>query len=194
MQTYDNFTNHIKKFSESIYNEYRSLQHEGAARGAMTELLEGIDFNSAVEFGCGTAPCLDCVKEQGKQTLGITIGDEPCSHEVLREDMHFTSLPDQSYDLAIARHVLEHSPIPLILLSEMRRIAKQYAIVIVPTPTERMINYQNHYSVFSNIVWEKFFSLTGWSVLKFRAENYFFDGHPAVSVWDSEYRYLLKAK
>jgi len=189
MSTYDNFTRHISKFSESIYNEPPSPHHTRAAREAMAELLEGIEVNSAIEFGCGSAPCLDYLKEQGKETFGITFGKEECNHPVLREDMHFTSLPDQSYDLAIARHVLEHSPIPLILLAEMRRIARNYAIVIVPTPTPRMVNYTNHYSVFPDFVWERLFVLSGWAIEKFRAENYFFD---TSQVWDSEYRYLLK--
>jgi len=56
--------------------------------------------------------------------------------------------------------------------------------------TKQTVDYENHYSVFPDFVWEKLFSLTGWSVLKFRAENYFFD---SSQVWDSEYRYLLKA-
>ncbi len=189
MQTFVNFSAHIRRFSANIYDEPHSPQHTNAAKRALTELLDGIIFNSAVEFGCGTAPCLDIIKEMGKATFGVTIGMEQCNHEVLREDMHFTSLADGSYDLAFARHVLEHSPIPLIMLAEMRRIAREYAVVIVPTPTQRMINYKNHYSVFPDFVWERLFTLAGWSVKKFRAESYFFD---VSQVWDSEYRYLLK--
>jgi len=189
MPTYDNFFRHIGKFSQNIYDQLPSPHHTKAANSAMAELLEGLEINSAVELGCGSAPCLDYLKEHGVKTLGVTIGKEDCNHEVLREDMHFSTIPDGSYDLVIARHALEHSPIPLILLAEMRRISKNYAIVIVPTLTQRMVNYTNHYSVFPDFVWERLFVLSGWAIKKFRAENYFFDPD---KTWDSEYRYLLK--
>jgi len=187
---YSNFFKHIEKLQQSIYNEPWSPHHAAAARDAVIEFLKPLDFESVVELGCGTAPCLDAVLELGnKRTLGVTIGHENNKHEIIRDDMHFTDLPDNSFDIVIVRHALEHSPIPLILLMEMARISKRWALVIVPTPTEPMIEYQNHYSVFDSKVWEQLFKIAGWKVLKFKEINYFFRPD---KTWDAEYRYLLE--
>ena len=186
---YTNFEKHLEKIYKDVYNEPRSPQHTNSARETLEEFCKDLDIRRAVEFGCGMAPSLDLLKEWGVETLGVTMGTEIPDHPVLREDMHFTSLENQSYDLVIARHVLEHSPMPLILLMEMRRVARKYAIVILPYPDEWAIRHRNHYSVFKSANWEWLFELSGWKVLNFKKSNYYNEPeHPYF-----EYRYLLEA-
>jgi len=186
---YINFEKHLQKLYLDVYDEPQSSQHTNSARETLEEFCNNLDIRRAVELGCGTAPSLNWLKEHGKETLGVTMGHETSLHEVLREDMHFTSINDQSYDLVIARHVLEHSPMPLILLMEMRRISRKYALVTVPFPDEWAIKHRNHYSVFDDINWRWLFELSGWKVTNFKNANYYNEpDHPFY-----EYRYLLEA-
>lgn len=187
--SYTNFERHLQKIYSQIYNEPHSEPHTTASINMIDEFCSDISFDSVVEFGCGTAPILDKMKELGKTTLGVTLGGENVNHEVIREDMHFTTIGDGYCDMVVARHVLEHSPMPLILLMEMRRIAKYYALVAVPIPDTRTINHPNHYSVFPSRNWEYLFSLAGWKVLKFKAVDYCIEPEYTYR----EYRYLLKA-
>lgn len=186
---YSNFENHLQELRKQIYNEPHSYWHTKAAEEALTEYCKDLKFTNVLELGCGTAPCLDLMKKWGKETLGITLGNEIVNHEVLREDIHFTSIPSQSFDMIIARHILEHSPMPLILLMEMRRIARKYAYVALPVPDPRSIQHPNHYSVFEKINWEYLFYLSKWRVLRFKQVDYCIE--PTYTY--REYRYLLNA-
>jgi 2-polyprenyl-3-methyl-5-hydroxy-6-metoxy-1,4-benzoquinol methylase len=187
--TYQNFEKHISKLTQDIYNEPSSSQHTNASKELIEEFCKDLIFDSVVEFGCGTAPILDEMKKMGKKTLGITLGGEVVDHEVLREDMHFTTVADSSFDMVVARHVLEHSYMPLILLMEMRRVATRHALVVVPVPDERMIEWRNHYSALPKENWEWLFKLSRWEVLKFKEAVLLQEEHYTYK----EYRYLLKA-
>src|SRR3990172_10320173 len=115
-----NFEKHLEKLASQIYSEPPSSQHTNASKELIEEFCRDLSFQNVVELGCGTAPCLDILKSWGKETFGVTAKGEIVNHSVYRGDMHFTGLADQSYDLVIARHALEHSPMPLILLMEGR--------------------------------------------------------------------------
>lgn len=181
---------HYQRLLGNINRELTSPHHTRAAHEAVAHLCEGLEFESVVELGCATGPTLDAMRAMGKKTFGITFKDEPNSHEVLREDMHFTSLKDKSFDLVATRHVLEHSPMPLLLLLEMRRIAKKYALLILPTETERMIwTWTDHYFVLSRSQWEKLFEVAGFKIAKFEQAKYL---EYEAGKWDEEYRWLLK--
>ena len=152
------------------------------------EFLKDLDFKTVVELGSGLAPLLDILVGWDKKTLAVTLGNENIKkHKVLREDMHFTSIADESYDLVISRHSLEHSYMPLILLMEMHRISKKYGLVIVPMPTEEMVDWQNHYSVFDDRTWRRLFEISHWKVIRFADNKYF--GRTKDDLL--EYRYLL---
>lgn len=185
---YSNFEKHLQKIYSEIYNEPRSLQHVNATREMLEEFCKDLSFSNVIELGCGTAPALDFLKGWGKETMGVTLGKEEVNHPALREDMHFTVIPDQSYDMVIARHILEHSLMPLILLMEMRRIVRKYAVVVVPIPDERMIQHKNHYSVFPKENWDWLFKLSNWKILKFKQVD--FCKEPDYIY--KEYRYLLE--
>jgi hypothetical protein len=185
---YNNFERHIQRLSRDVYPEPVSLQHTNASKDVLEKFCRNLIFDNVIEFGCGTAPSLDILKSWGKTTFGVTLKDEVVNHPTIREDMHFTNLPDTSYDLVIARHVLEHSYMPLILLMEMRRVAIKYALVVVPTSDKKMIEWPNHYSVLPKENWEHLFKLSRWEVLKFEEAPYCFEPEYTFI----EYRYLLK--
>ena len=178
---------YLERLKTQIYNEPRCEHHTKASIEVVNEFCGDLIFDSVIELGCGNAPILDEMKKMGKKTLGVTLGGETSDHEVLREDMHCATVADSSFDMVVARHVLEHSPMPLLLLMEMRRIAVKYALVVLPEPTRLSIDYPNHYSVFRKRLWEKLFGLAGFKVVRYKKARYYFE-----DVWFYEYRWLLK--
>lgn len=181
---------HYEKLTKNIRPELHSPHHEAAAHEAVKNLCTKLHITSVVELGCGVAPLLDVFKSMGAKTTGVSYVQEHNQHEVIRADMHATGLPDASYDLVASRHTLEHSPMPLLLLMEMYRLSKQYALAILPTHTPRMITtWIDHYSVFDQVGWEKLFQVAGWKVRKFEQAPYFLN---EFGEYDEEYRWLLE--
>ncbi|MEQ8767265.1 MAG: class I SAM-dependent methyltransferase [Planctomycetota bacterium] len=177
---------YLDELAIDVYHEAATEWHTEAARETAESMLLPLEIESALELGAGTAPTLDVLRANGKQTSAVSIGAEPCEHPVLHADMHFTGLADESFDLVVARHVVEHSPMPLLLLMEMARLARRYALVVVPCDEDIWIEWRNHYSVFSRAMWRKLFDRAGWRIVQEQ------DG---LLVPDStEWRFLLEKK
>ena len=70
-----------------------------------------------------------------------------------------TSLPyrDKSFDIVVARHVLEHIPEPLKALREWKRVARNRVIVMVPNnPTTE--DHETHLYAWSQPALNNFFN------------------------------------
>lgn len=155
---------HLETLAEDVYHELPTPHHTAAAHHAVDDLLVGLEFRSALELGCGTGPTLDRLAELGKETRGVSLGAEECAHPVVHADMHFSGLPADCCDLVIARHIIEHSVMPLLLLMEMARLTRRYALVVVPCDEEIWVDWHNHYSVLSKPMWRKLFTRAGFSI------------------------------
>lgn len=127
---------------------------------------------------------LDRLAELGVETRGVSLGAESCDHPVLHEDMHFSGIANGSVDLVVARHIVEHSPMPLLLLMEMHRLTARYALVVVPCDDVIWVEWHNHYSVFGKPLWNKLFARAGFRVV---AEE---DG--PLEPDSTEWRFLLE--
>jgi ubiquinone/menaquinone biosynthesis C-methylase UbiE len=157
---------HLDDLAADVHHEPTTAHHTAAAHDAVESLLSGLEIRSAVELGCGPAPALDKLAQRGIQTMGVSLGDESCAHEVLRADVHFSGIGNNAFDLAVARHVLEHSPMPLLLLMEMYRISNRYALAVVPCDDQLWIDWPNHYSVLSKAMWRKLFRRARFEILR----------------------------
>jgi SAM-dependent methyltransferase len=177
---------HLDELASDIYHELPTPHHREAARETVDEYLRSIEFESVIELGCGAAPTLDFLAAMGKRTKGLSLGFESCSHPILRADMQFSGLRDGATDLVVARHVLEHSPMPLLLLMEMARITTRYALVVVPCDEEIWVNWPNHYSVFGRPAWRRLFDRAGFTIER--------EGDGRLEPDSTEWRFLLKKK
>jgi len=148
----------LDALAADVYNEIPTEHHTAASCKTAQTLLTGLQITDALELGCGSAPTLDWLKARGVKTLGVSLGSEPCDHALVHADMHFSGLPTSSADLVIARHTLEHSPMPLLMLFEMARLSRRYALVVVPCDEQIWIDWPNHYSVLSKPMWRKLFT------------------------------------
>ncbi len=185
-RNYRHFDRYLDELARDVYNESPTQHHKEAAQDVVDGMLAGLHIETVLELGSGSGPCLDRLASSGKKTYGVSLGTEKCAHPVLHADMHFTNMPPEQYDLVIARHVLEHSPMPLLLLMEIHRLSRRYALVVVPCDDPVWVNWSNHYSVFSKLLWRRLINRAGWEVVK--EQDAYFD-NDAISV---EWRFLLE--
>jgi hypothetical protein len=134
------------------------------AKDVFDKWLEFLPAASVMDAGCGdTAFMQPWFEKAGYEYTGIAIGvDNP---DILDMDFSFTSFADNSFDLVLARHSLEHSPMPIITLMEWNRISGIYLCVVNPNPDYWGKIGRNHYSVVEKeqiIEWAR---LAGWEVM-----------------------------
>ena len=138
-------TAHLQDAYERQYRDGQSTWREIGARQKVKNIAEvtgGKRFGRVLEVGAGDGSLL--------QLLGQHLADELCALEIsdsalqrirerqipqLREAQRFDgyAIPyaDQSFDLVILSHVLEHVEFERKLLRELRRVAR-YQVVEVP--------------------------------------------------------------
>ena len=135
---------------------------------------------SVLDVGCADGFALKIFRDAAfKKYMGVTsnIGDvdelrygQPGYASFRQSDMHRIALwPSGNYSLVWARHVLEHSPIPLFMLEALRNQMDPdgYLYVEVPSATtvsEHAMN-PNHYSCFGREAWQGLFYKAGLPVV-----------------------------
>lgn len=151
--------------NDLVYEEPRIPVHEQIIRCAAIPMLEerGIVSGMRVlDVGCGTGFALADFLVKGYDAVGITLGTDydKCKElglPVLKQDQNWMDLPNSSFDLVFARHVLEHSIMPLWTLAEYWRVLKPGALlyVEVPCPDSWILHERNrsHHSVLGEQMW-----------------------------------------
>ncbi len=98
--------------------------------------------NSILDLGCGSGELLIFFKEKGFNVTGIEI--DPITSQFLKntynlnvfnQDMDSSfPFPDNSFDIVISRHSLEHTHNPLNVLLEIHRVLKPNGRLILGLP------------------------------------------------------------
>lgn len=162
------FTEFLDKIHQSIYPEQESQVHQEISK-TMLESMKDKPYwpqppAKALDVGCGRGYSLMLFKEHGHEVVGLTLGGEDAEHcasqgfHTVFEDMSFTSFPDGHFDIVWARHCLEHSPWPLLTLTEWHRILKPAGVIYIEVPAPDTCcaheTNENHYSVFGWQQWK----------------------------------------
>lgn len=123
---------------------------------------------NVLDVGCG-AVCIaePFFKKLNIEYQGITVGKEyvqakGAGYNVLNMDMSFLEFPEGHFDLIWARHVVEHSPMPLITLMDFHRVSRNWLCLIVPKPEFFGRTGKNHYSVLYDDQWKFLLNMAGW--------------------------------
>lgn len=177
MTDYTRFRAHLETLRKSVYREPRFDYHEKMIDSAMGHFVKTGSFNSVLDVGFGTGYSLDKFKELGIKATGITLDNEErqaaifVGHDVHLMDMAFLDFADDSFDLVWCRHALEHTVLPIIALMEFWRVLKTGGNLYVEVPADNVVHLENpnHYSLFSDGVWQALFRKVGF-FLMFRGQ------------------------
>lgn len=176
----------LKQCASTAYPEPESNLHSQISEGAVKFFFDQIwkpvvhGLTPVVlDVGCGSGFMYAHFRDRGWNWDGITLDDDaitafedkhssasdPEPGNINKRDMHNLGVIfHKSYDLIWARHVLEHSPIPLKVLVDFKQILKPggYLYLEMPAPDTQSMHAMNpnHYSVFD---------IHGWVGLIFKA-------------------------
>lgn len=160
---YEVINKYVEEFSGEILSQPIN-NHEGwACESVYKEFLEPLNVKSVLELGAGAGTLLYMFPEDIVRD-GLSKGNEQPHY--IHGDMNTPPVDDNSYELVIARHTVEHSLMPMIMLCEMARVTKNYALVVVPTCTKEIAEMINHYAVFTPTAWRAMFMKAGFEVIQ----------------------------
>ncbi len=155
MKDYEQFDKHLAELTGDVYAQPPDPGHTEWAVDVVQEyctIPEGI--NNVLDVGCGQGFLAQEFEDIGLHWTGVTIGEdyEICKKKKLNvknTDMSFLPFRDDEFGLVFARHVLEHSPFPVITLMEWRRVCHGWLVLVAPGSDYWGWAGKNHYSVMS---------------------------------------------
>lgn len=172
MRDYTHIDEYLNELAGDVYAQPEDEWHTQMTYEVLNQWIAGLDIVSVLDVGCGaTAISEPFFREHGVIYMGISLGEDvdtarKLGKNVFDADMSFVDLTEGIFDLVWARHVLEHSPMPLLTLMEWHRIARKWLCLIMPNPTHFTYVGRNHYSVMEphHIVW--LLRRAGWKVVQ----------------------------
>ncbi|GAB1455423.1 hypothetical protein MASR2M48_07300 [Spirochaetota bacterium] len=132
------------QYETSKHLEYRaislkSLKEAGLVPQDSTDQLG--KQRSILEIGCATGALLSTFKEAGWNATGIELGPSMAAYarsvfglNIIEGTIESAQLPDESYDVVMATHLIEHLNDPRSFLKEARRLMRPGARLYLITP------------------------------------------------------------
>lgn len=159
------------KIEKETYPETESDLHNDITNRVLDNFLSTDLLKNTVrilDIGCGKGPALKIFKAKGLNATGITLNEEDVKDclklgfDVYKMDQSYLQFENETFDFIWARHVLEHSFMPLYTLEEYKRVLKPEGIIYVEVPAPGTIFRHemnpNHYSVFDKNIWLNLFT------------------------------------
>ncbi len=168
------FLEFLEKTEKEAYPETPMNIHTEITQLAFERLGEFTTIDSStrvLDVGCGQGPALRHFREKGALVVGTTLNStdlDVCraqGFEVHAMDQSFMDFEDKSFNLVWARHVLEHSVMPLYTLHEFHRLLSDEGLLYLEVPdtdTDAAHAWNlNHYSIFTKQSWFALFDKAG---------------------------------
>ena len=211
MRDYSRIDNHLDELAKDVYPQPVDPAHTRWAEAAISQFAIGFedDTETVLDVGCGEGFCQPLFANLDIEWTGVTLGKHDYEEAkkrgtVYNYDASFMPFEDNSYDMIFARHILEHSPMPLITLMEWHRIASKYLILVFPAPEYWLYYGKNHYHMMNKEQLWWLLARSGWKIydrFDFTTEHkaymdyYMLDNKPKDRVWHGppqivEYRIL----
>jgi 2-polyprenyl-3-methyl-5-hydroxy-6-metoxy-1,4-benzoquinol methylase len=112
-------------------------------------LLGASDERRLLDVGCGSGDFLSLMRDAGWDVTGVEpdvsaaeFARERCAIPVVGSVLEDAGFPDQSFDVIVLNHVIEHVFDPVGLLKECARVAKPSGTIIVVTPNVASSGYR----------------------------------------------------
>lgn len=166
MRDYTRFDKRVEELTGDVYAQPPDPGHTAWALHALewiksTIFVDKQPEGKVLDVGCGQAFLSKPFEQMGLEWTGVAIGEDVTfgkaklaefgldEGKVQDADMTFLPFEDKEFDLVFARHVLEHSPFPIISLMEWHRVTAEdgYLCLVAPAPHWWKYGGQNHYSI-----------------------------------------------
>lgn len=185
-----NSINRALEWARSIQLFAPISEHHRRAVSQLWPIIEPLGIRTALEVGIGEPPGLvvEMLEEHGIDAGGLDVqpgGD-------VQADMHDLPFEDDSIDLVVSRHSLEHVLIPYVCLFEMKRVSRNWLLVIVPVESEKSLDWPDHLHGYSKGGWELMFKRAGLTIQHYELGDHTEEHARQSGAWkDEEYRFLL---
>lgn len=171
MRDYQHIERYLNILAVDIYPQPPDSGHQAMLENICKKWLPVLtNLKSILDVGCGQGQAFPILKQYAKRVEGITLGSDFdfCRTKGLKvtlADMSFLPYPDEDFDLIFARHVLEHSPAPLLSLMEWWRVSRQWLLLVLPDPKHYGYGGKNHYYVFIREQMDNILGQAGWRAI-----------------------------
>jgi SAM-dependent methyltransferase len=151
-------------------------------------MLEDRGICNALDAACGEPPShlTKMLRGHGIEVVGM---DNHAEADV-DGDLHDIPFPDNSFDLVVARHCLEHVLIPYVVLRELIRVSRKYVLVVVPAPWGTMEIRWEHLNCTDSGSWERMMAHCGLELVQRSEGDFTAKGDPPR--FNIEWRWLLE--
>ncbi len=141
---------------EALYREHPRVHHgTDNSQACIDRIAKDVLGQSVCDVGCGTGFLLDKIREKRKGLNRLTGVDFVIDDADALDDIEYVSakienLPfkDNEFDTVICTHVIEHVLDYRQAIAELRRIARQRLIIIVPREREYKYTFNPHFNFF----------------------------------------------
>lgn len=168
MRDYQNVERYLNRLLADIYPQPPDPGHQAMIESVCTNWLSKLTgLSSILDVGCGQGQAIPILQRYAKEVQGVTLGSDAaiCNQKKYRvnmSDMTFLPYTDDRFTLIFARHVLEHSAMPLLTLMEWHRVSHQWLLLVLPDPAHYTFGGRNHYYVLLREQVDNLLQNTGW--------------------------------
>jgi len=186
IRNYRSFDRHLDDLMDDIYPAPSDKCHTSWAYEVIKEFMPHMpcEKREVLDVGCGDGFARKIFELYDWNWTGATLGKAELINmsdsdldKIYETDMTMLPFADNSFDCVFARHVMEHSPFPLISLMEWRRVARKYLMLVVPNGAFWGMGARNHYYLLSTTQIKVLFKRAGWLVTK----------ETELKAWDSSF-------
>ena len=124
---------------EQIYQNYNTIGTERRTdlnQRSVRYMMKNLhpESKTILDAGCGKGYLLKELKKSGYQVTGADIFDDPGNFEFsyIKASVQSLPFPDESFDIVISTHTLEHIIDIKKAVTELKRVAGKQIMVVVP--------------------------------------------------------------
>jgi len=178
MRDYSKIDKYLTDLIKDVYPQSLDETHTNQTKTVffsfISNLIQEGKVKTVLDAGCGQGNAFSIFNKSGVEIIGIGIGNDNKEakknfpdFDVREMDMHFLEFPDEHFDMVFARHILEHSPMPLLALMEWHRVTRPegYLVVVVPHHENVVQGGINHYYMLSPVQWKVLFRRSRWKLI-----------------------------